>query len=189
MLPQDQECAISEAACCGDLYTIAAHLLENVHEALLDCYQGVPCPLDDLNAYVTLGGGDDSITDALTVAFASAAASQGSVRGGMMVPLTLQRATFTVRLRESGWPRATVEQGVIVPPSPSLQNALARHAYAHGEKMYRTLLWMQSNRQLIPSSVRGCSNPSVGPLTPLSPTFGVIGFTVPVTVDVPFGGG
>ncbi len=185
MLPTEATCDIPEGACCTDLFTVAEHILSSVHGQLLDCF-GADCA--ELPAYVTMGEGDDGVRDALTVAFTTVAPSGGSARQNVQLPITLQRATFIMRLKESGWPMVQIVNAEIVPPQPDRQNALARHAFAHAEKMYRTLLWLKATRTLVPSGV-GCTQTSIGPLTPLRPTSGVVGFTSTITLDLPWGGG
>jgi hypothetical protein len=181
------DCANPPEVCCVDLHAIATHLLTNVFDALLPCFAGVEC--DPLQAYVTLGNGDDGVADALSVAFTTMSPSQASAPGGRLLPLPLVRAQFTIRLLESGWPTAQVADGTIIAPDPVAQNEAARQSYAHGEAMYRKLLHMNSQRALMPDSVRGCGNIALAPLTPLPPRGGVVGWVTAVTVDVPFGGG
>jgi hypothetical protein len=164
--------------CCTDLYSIAAHLLAAVYDALKACCtEGC----DELAAYVTLGNGDDGVKDALTVQFTTVAASPNTRAGGF----GLYRATFQVILRESGWPTARVEDDSIILPQPSEQAAAAQYIYARGEAIHRKLTYMQASRTLVPTGTV-CVAATVGTMNPLNPLGGVVGWSVPVTTDLPW---
>lgn len=179
-------CDADMDACCVDLGDIAAHILDRVYAAVAACYDDEclkPAP------YLTMGNGDDGVGDALTVSFSAAELSPDSVRNGAALRLPMVVARFVVRLHESGWPTATTAGDVVRPPDPADQNRAAQQAYAHGEKMYRTLLGMNARREMLPASVKGCGPASVGPLTPVPPRGGVVGWTVTVQIPVAWGGG
>lgn len=181
-------CSPSELTCCTDLFDIANNLLEKVGQAVNGCISGGDCPGETLSMYVTMGGGDDAIANALTVEFDTSTPTPGSTSGaGRALPIVIARTTFTVRLKESGWPMVHTHQNTISSPTPVEQHAAARHAFAHGELMYRTLLQMRATNTIVPSSVRGCLNVTVGSLLPLRPLGGIIGFTAQVMVDLPWG--
>lgn len=181
-------CAEDPAVCCVDLFAIATHLLTSSYDALAPCFEGIECA--PLAAYVTMGGGDDGVVDALTVEINQTAPVAVAGAGGRTLPLPAVRAAFTVRLRESGWPTVRVgENGQIFPPDPVTQNRAARQALAHGEKLYRNLLHLNATRNIIPEGVAGCGAPTLGALTPITPLGGVVGWFVPITVDVLWGGG
>ena len=76
-----------------------------------------------LSVYVAMGPGDDGIKDALTVNPTLVTASAGTRPGAP----GLYRASFDVRLRESGWPTAYVDGTVIQLPEPALQAARRQH--------------------------------------------------------------
>lgn len=186
MLPQ--ECDVSDVVCCSSLYAIADHLRSSVYTALLDCFDE-DCPSPPLTTYVTMGTGDDGVVDSLAVSFNGTLFSEGSnLAGGKLSPLPLVRGTFDVLLRESGWPTVNREGGVMHAPDPDRQHALARHAFAHGERMYRTLLSMHASRTLTPASIKGC-DASLGALIPLPPLGGTIGWRATVTAKLPWSGG
>lgn len=165
--------------CCDSLHNIALHLLSEVYEAVLACYPTGCC--EPLAAYVTLGRGDDGLTDALTVSAGTVSPSLGTQPGS----LGLWRATFTVMLRESGWPTARVEGDAIVLPSAAEQSVASRHVFSMGEAIHRRLAYLSSVRGLVPSGVR-CSNASIGPMVPVAPQGGVTGWQVDVIVDLPW---
>lgn len=186
MLPA--ECDVSDDVCCGSLFAQADHLRSSVYTALLECFDA-DCPSPPLTTYVTMGQGDDGVVDSLAVAFTGTLMSEGSTQaGGKLIMLPLVRAQFDVRLRESGWPTVHREGGVMHAPDPARQHALARHAFAHGERMYLKLLSMHANRTLVAPSIKRCSA-SLSNLLPLPPLGGTIGFYVVVTADMPWSGG
>jgi len=171
-------CDNTPEPCCVSLSDIANHLLSETFDALAEC--GVDA-CEGIVAYVTMGNGDDGISDALTVAFLSTTASPNTRAG----QLSLYRATFDVRLRESGWPTAVVEGKAIVLPDPAVQAAAARYMLGRGEAIHRRLAHLSTSRGLVPAGVR-CSNGSVGSLSPLAPQGGVAGWTTQVTIDLPW---
>jgi hypothetical protein len=186
-MPLSDDCGPLDL-CCTTLYDIAEHLLNSTYTAMRECYpSAAACPMDSWRKYVTMGSGDDGVDDALTVAFTLAAPR---TQGAITSPLAMYTAAFEVRLRERGWPTAWVETGgQIHAPDWTLASGKARQALAHGEKMYRHLIWLNNARGLTPASVPGCSNTQLGPLTPLPPLGGVVGFTVQLTMNVPWSGG
>lgn len=172
-------CDESAEPCCLSLSDIANHLLLSVFDALKACCE-TGC--EGLSVYVAMGPGDDGIKDALTVNPTLVTASAGTRPGAP----GLYRASFDVRLRESGWPTAYVDGTVIQLPEPALQAAASRYILGRGEAMHRKLASMASSRGLTPPGVR-CANGSIGPLTPITPQGGVVGWLVTVTVDLPWG--
>jgi hypothetical protein len=171
-------CATAEP-CCDALYDTATHLLTETYDALMVCYPQDCC--SPLVAYVTMGNGNDGVVDSLTVTFGQIASSPNTRPGNF----GLYRATFFVRLAESGWPVARVDGETIIAPPPAEQAQAARHVYAMGEAMHRKLTYLQGVRRLVPDGVR-CSNASVGIMQPVGPSGGVAGWSVPVVVDMPW---
>lgn len=171
-------CADTEP-CCVSMYDIALHLLTETFDAVSACYPGT-C-VEPLRAYVTLGDGDDGIVDSLTVSAGTTVASPNTIPGSF----GLWRATFNVRLRESGWPTARVEGDAIMLPPPEEQAIAAKHVFSMGEAIHRRLSYLMSNRRLVPDGVR-CSNATLGAMLPLNPQGGVVGWVVPVIVDLPW---
>lgn len=168
--------------CCPAVFDIADHILAEVFIALQEC-MSAECP--GLIAYVTMGAGDDTIADSVTVELNSitpSASSSGSNQ--RQLPFSIQRVDYTVRLRETGWPMPKVVNNQIVAPDPVLQNKAAQQAFSHGEKMFRKLWALHSSKQLTPTGTR-CLGTRVGQLLPMRPDGGRVGFTVNVTVDLP----
>lgn len=185
-MPLVDDCEL-DAQCCTSLFDVCQYALDQAYGALTTCYPDpLNCPLTDWRKYVTMGPGNDAIDDALTVAFVSAAPK---TQGSQTLALALYQAKFEVRLRERGWPLVSVDAGGEVhPPDWQQQSNRALQALAHGEKIYRHLIWLNNQRALPPPSFR-CSNAQIGVLTPLLPLGGVVGFTVPFTLDMPWSGG
>lgn len=171
-------CGLTPEPCCVSLSDIANHLLSETFDALGQCGEDA---CEGILAYVTMGNGDDGVVDSLTVAFISTTAS-ANTRAGQ---LGLYRATFDVRLRESGWPTAVVEGKQIALPDPAVQAVAARYMLSRGEAIHRRLASLSTSRGLVPAGVR-CSNGSVGALSPLAPQGGVVGWTMQVTIDLPW---
>lgn len=184
MAVPEPNCSASSSVCCTTLYDTAEFLLTTVAEALRDCIP-TECDTPPLDCYVTMAG-DDANPNALTVEIESVSPSGGTAqgKGGMQRGLGLYRATFAVRLRESGWPMAYVDDEVIVAPDPALQHFASRHLYSHGEKMYRTLLHMLNTPGGLTPDGLTYASASVTPLIGLLPTAGVAGFVTSVTLDM-----
>lgn len=178
MIPSST-CA-ADTPCCLELHSIANHLLVETYDAVMACYPGVEC-CPPLSAYVTLGEGDDGIVDSLTVSIRSIASSVNTRPG----QLGLWRATFAIRLSESGWPTARREGTAILMPEPEAQAVAIRHVLSMGEAIHKRLSNLQTRRGLVPDGIR-CSNASLGGMTPVGPRGGVAGWLVPVTVDLPW---
>jgi len=185
MLPNG-DCVVSEEVCCTNLYDIAQHILSGLYEGMLECFQPTQCDPGGLLAYVTMGDGDDLVLDALTVALTSVDPSFNTVARNETSPFGLYRATFTIRLLESGWPMAYEENGEIFVPDPVAQNAMARHAYAHGERMYRRLTYMASHGECVPAGM-SCSKVEVSALRAMNPQGGSIGWETTLVLALPWG--
>lgn len=182
-------CDIPTDVCCTSLYDSAYHLLTELYDDLSHCYPPDPCGNGPLLAYVTHGYGDDGIRDALTVAILGVSTTAKSQDGqGRTIPLAAMRGDFEVRLRESGWPMVKRENDVITPPDPALQNELAKHSYAHGEKLYRKMRGLIFSRMTTPASEPQFSFSQLGPLIPLTPLGGVVGWTFRIQVDLVWNG-
>lgn len=186
MLP-GPDCGANEDVCCNVLYDVAYHILVSVHDSLVACFPQDGCSTIPV-AYVTMGGGDDGVRDALTVAIIEAVPSPKSLDpNGRMVGIPLYRCAYEVRLKESGWPMVERNENSISPPDPVRQNSQARHAFSHGERIYRKLNNMLITKTMTPSTVAQYSTVQLGRLTPLRPLGGVVGWVIPVSVDLPWG--
>lgn len=186
MLP-DGDCLTAQVVCCTSLYDIAYHILAEVHKDLVQCHEPSPCSPGWIT-YVTMGDGDDAVMDALSVSVVNVRPSPNSQTGGKLSPASAFLADFRVRILEAGWPMVREENGELFQPDPVEQNALARHAFGHGERMYRTLISKIANGQIVPNGMN-CMSPVLGPLTPIKPAGGTVGWRADVTLTLTWGGG
>ena len=183
-------CDNAPEVCCTSLFDTAEFLLYSVRDALDDCLPGTDCGCDPLDYYVTFSG-DDGNDNALTVEIQTVSPSPGTLtgKGTMQRGVSLYRAAFVLRLRESGWPITQVEGNVIVAPDPQAQHFASKHAYAHGERMYRKLSSMIATPGgMAPDGVIYTSA-QLQPLHALLPTTGVAGFFTTVILDMHWGQG
>lgn len=177
---QADSCLPVDDQSCNWLARISQHLLEQTYSAISGCFNG-GCE-GEVTAYITTGQGDDGVMDALTVALLAIDPSALTISKGP----SLWRATFDVRLRESGWPVVRVADGVIVPPPPEEQAMAVSQLLAHGEAIHRRLSSLKASSSLTPPGMT-CSQATIGSLTPIFPQGGVAGWTVLVTIDLPWG--
>lgn len=165
---------------CSVLWQISNHLLCKVDEALSTCF--MPGCDRGIVAFVTTGQGDDGITDKLTVNFLQADPSVNTTYTGP----GLYRATWIVRLHESGWPVVRAGEHSISAPPAEEQERAVQQLLAHGEAMHKRLTHMQASKQMTPPGQR-CLSSLVGQMTPVFPSGGVAGWEIQVTIDLPWG--
>lgn len=166
---------------CSTLDEIANHLLCKAYEALNSCFVGGSCE-GEVAAYVTSGQGDDGVTDKLTVAVLQMTPSVLTVETGP----GMYRALFEVRLHESGWPTVRNENGTIIPPPPEEQALASSQLLAHGEAIHRRLTHLRATKKIAPPTLP-MLNSLVGDMVPVFPQGGVAGWTVNVTIQLPWG--
>ena len=168
---------------CSVLWQIADYLLCKTYEAVGSCFAGACCD-GQISAYVTTGQGDDGIVDQLTVSLLQI---DPSVLTASIGP-GLYRATFLVRLHESGWPTARVDGDTVIPPAPEEQARAIQQLMAHGEAMHRRLTHLRASGQILPPGMNPPRlNSAIGQLAPVFPQGGVAGWTILVTIDLPWG--
>jgi hypothetical protein len=88
---------------------------------------------------------------------------------------------------ENGWPQIRADEfgEVIEVPDSDLINAIARHAYAHGEKMYRALVDGVQRNTLFPiSSFSNLGNVTLSGLQPIQPSAFSVGWGMSVQVQM-----
>lgn len=167
-------CDTSTAVCCSGVYDVADVILAEAMAALGEC--GEPdCP--GLAGYVTIGDGD-GVTDGLAVALESVSPAHRA----QSTKLSVNRAEYTVRLLESGWPIVQAVGSEIVMPAPEKQHVLSRHVMSHAEVVYRRLRHVVAHRDF--GSTR-TTWAEIGSLVPLPPKMGVVGFRMTIRVDIP----
>lgn len=174
-----ENCAPGEV-CCTSLFDVADNILQIAHCAVVGC-SVVDCDLDDIVGYVSMGERiEDPASDFLVVSLASVFPSPGSADavGNMQNPV--YRARFQVKLSETGWPMPTGDEDEIIPPEAALIHNVSRHAYAHGEAMYRALANALARKTL---NV-GCNDcfQSIESLRPSEPSGGTTGWVTYVTL-------
>jgi hypothetical protein len=92
-------------------------------------------------------------------------------------------------LTENGWPMIEANEfgEVINVPDSDLVNAIAMHAYSHGERMYRALVDSIQHNTLFPRS--GYSNVAkveIAGMRPIPPAAFTVGWQIPLAVQVTF---
>jgi hypothetical protein len=179
------DCAESAPPCCSTLHMLATHLLDVVVPGQIECASEQPCPNKELVAYVQHGTDfDDPLCDSLVVFLTSITSSPGSTSiNGTTVLAPVFRASYRVRLRESGWPMVEDDGDTIYVPDPQLVHRQSVHSYAHGERMFRDLANAHAHKRLVPS---GCSVVRIGDFLPLFTSGGCVGWEIEITVDVPW---
>jgi len=181
----DANCNIPEEACCNALYETAVHLLNVVYPDLIDCIGEPECPVQSIQPFVQHGvEPDDPLCDTLIVYIVNISTSTGSttLAGGLALA-PKYRVTYRMRLRESGWPMAYAVDEQIYAPDPAVVNAIARHSYAHGERMFRSIANAHAQRALAPGS---CSVVNIGEFRPVPVGAYCVGWEIDITLDVPW---
>lgn len=174
-----EDCAPGEV-CCTSLFDVADHILQIAFCAVAGC-SVVECDLEEIVGYVSMGERiEDPASDFLVVSLSSVSPSPGSADqvGNMQNPT--YRARFQVKLSETGWPMPTGDEDEIIPPLPSLMQNASRHAYAHGEAMYRALANALA-RKTLNVSCADCYQ-QIEPLRPVEPSGGTVGWVTYVTL-------
>ena len=177
-LPHER-CAPGEV-CCTSLFDVACTIRDVAIAAVEGC-SVVDCDLPGLASYVSMGQQiADPEADFLVVSMTSIgpAPSSADRTGNMIQPLF--RATFQVKLLETGWPQPYGDGEEILVPSPVLVENVTRHSMAHGEAMYRALGNALTSRMLTPDP--SCFQ-RIEPLQPIEPSGGTTGWITYITVD------
>lgn len=102
-------------------------------------------------------------------------------RIGMELPGAQSAMTVGIKLMESGWPQLGDLADNALPPLSAI-NAMAYHSTAHAERITRRL-WNALSTGALPS---GCAFKDVGPLQPVAPSSGLVGWTWSVLLMTPW---
>lgn len=178
------------SVCCDTFWLLGERIRTVASQALADCM--VP-ECADRTFYAYQSEGDrtqDPLGECLIVNFIRASVRSTDRAAGGVQPIVVTRTEFRVELLENGWPILGVSDGGITPPDREMIYALAKHARAHAEKMWRALLHAAATtnqtERLYPTS----TNPhvmnrgvGVGDLQPLPRPGPQIGYYMTMTVD------
>lgn len=181
-LPNEECYPDDDSVCCDMLYEIGSRILDVVMCALADCIPITPCGANELKGYLTVGREvQDPTSDYVAVSLTQANPTPRSMDENGNRKINLLRAQYQVRLLETGWPQPQGDFEDIFYPTPEQYMIAARHSYAHGEVMYRALLVAD---RLNPYCKRDCYT-QIGPLTPVEPRGGSVGWETYVITDYP----
>lgn len=178
-------CDIPLDVCCTSLFDVAEHVLDIVLPAVNDCLTPSECSDTPMIAgYVSMGTQiQDPVADYVVVSLQTISTSPGSRDAVGRMQLPMYRATYQVRLLETGWPTAESSGEEIWVPSPEQVHDISRHAYAHGERMFRALADALVRKTLGPGA---CTFTAIGQLFPIEPSGGTVGWQTTVEIGIPF---
>lgn len=163
---------------------MAASILDIAYTAVANC-STFDCPTPELVGYVSMGAQiADPHADFLVVSLqtVSAAPEAGAGRGNHLLPI--YRASFQIKLLETGWPTPWGDGETINYPDTVLVNDVTRHSMAHGEAMYRALGNALATN-VLPGDAQAFRR--LEPLRPLEPSGGATGWVTNLTIGTEFG--
>ena len=183
---------ISSDVCCDTIWLMGERIRTVALDAVLTCVDD-DCANEAITSWQTEGDRSGSVKgNTLVVSFVTAAlAPSGQRRSGSPRPTPITRASFRVELRETGWPFITERASVqsIKLPDPQIVHAVAKHARAHGERMWRALLNAGSTTVPAQRMFDPLYNPhimdkgvGIGTLRP-RPSANMVTYEVDITVD------
>jgi hypothetical protein len=108
-------------------------------------------------------------------------ASATGQRTGLVMPAAQSFMTVGIKLMENGWPQIGDPEANSLPSFEAI-NAMAYHSTGHAERITRAL-WNALSTGALPS---GCSFKDVGPVQPVAPSGGQVGWTWSVLLLVPW---
>jgi len=181
-----EHCAPGEV-CCTSLFDVAANILEIAHTAVVGC-SDCDCDLPPIVGYVSMGYRvEDPQADYVAVSLLSVFPSPRSADQSGNMQLPVYRASFQVKLLETGWPMPYGDGEEILVPDPDFVQNAARHSYAHGEAMYRALANALARKELN-LACRDCFQ-RIEPLQPVEPSGGTVGWMTNIVLGTSFGNG
>lgn len=188
------DCAenIPSTVCCDTFWLVGERIRSVAATAVLACMEE-KCD-ETFTTWQTHGSRIEwPHGESLIVTFVRATPKVSSRQtAGPLAPLVVTRAEYLVELRENGWPTISADPTqTIHTPEWERYNALAKHASAHGEKMWRALVNAASTttptkRMFHPSTNQHVLEKGVlvGDITPLDRPGPQAGYRVTVTVDM-----
>lgn len=188
-----QTCAddVPTDVCCTSIFDVADRLRAIACTAVESCIHP-SCNDRCFESYCSIGPSvPEPLGDALIVHMPDMTPSPGSRSntGNTLLGVSLQHARFDIFLTENGWPTAETDElgNVIEVPDRGLINAIARHAYSHGERMYRAVLDSYQKHVLFPPTFFPYIHKAdISGLRPVQPAAFTVGWTISVTVQMTF---
>lgn len=179
---------ISTDVCCSSIFDVADRI-RCVATGAVECCFDPSCADSPWRSYVSVGPRiPEPLGDALVVHCPGISPSLGSKStGNRLLPVGVHLATFDIVLTENGWPmiRANEFGEVIEVPDSNTINAIARHAYAHGEKMYRAVVDGVQRRTLFPvSTFPYLGEVDVSGLQPIQPAAFTVGWGMSLSIQM-----
>lgn len=177
-------------ACCSTFFDVADRVRSVAFNALVSC-QDPSCADREFRSYVTHGPQvQDPLGDSLVANLVSVAASTGSREASdRLLPVGLFVGRINLHLFETGWPQieANDAQRTLYVPDSDLVHAMARHSYAHGEKMYRAIVDGIQKRTLftLPANSH-IGQVDLSDLVPMEPGGPIVGWSVGLRVQMTF---
>lgn len=174
--------------CCPTLFDIADRIRCIATDAVLRCVDTRWCTERGFRSIVAMSPHADFFGDLLSVCLVDHSVDSASDERGKTLPVLLTRGDFRLELTETGWPVHELDEqdNLVYAPEADLINALARHAYSHGEAMHRALLDVAARRQFWTSNIGlptdRFSAFQVGSLRPLPPQGRLVGWGIDVRV-------
>jgi hypothetical protein len=174
--------------CCTTLYDVAARLCYVTTSAVCECFDP-SCADRDFRSFVSVGPQiEDPIGDSLIVhmpRIGSSPASSNSI--GALLPAAVHIADFEIRLLEFGWPTIEMDdmEQTISIPDAAYVNAISRHVYGHGERMYRALVDGIQHNTLVTLPAGFTGKLHLGDLVPQT-SGQLVGWNITVRLQITF---
>ena len=180
MLPEFCEGVDTPAPCCESLYTAAQAILTVAQGALEECAGEELCR--ELYGFVGAAEPHLAMQNYVAVWYTETTLEPQGNRSGALKTLMVQQptVTFTVKVSEGGYPTGEQVGTQIAEPSAAALDWAGKHALGHAEAVYR-----QTVDSLRTDHICGTLK-AIGPLRPLGPSGGVIGFAFSVALEIPW---
>lgn len=179
--------------CCDTWWLIGERIRTIAFAGVCQCIDP-SCVDREFSSYSTEGEIHSILGESLVISFLGAGISSGSsARSGAPRPTPITQARYRLELRENGWPLPVRVDGsteTIVQADWQMLHVLSKHARAHGEKMWRSLVQSVTTSDLTTMMFRPSLHPHIlqrgvilGDITPLPNTGPQCGYRMNVTVN------
>lgn len=169
--------------CCETIWHAANHILNQVAPPLMECISACDCCTGKFYAYVSQEAPEVLHGDYLAIWLVNLAPSQRSQSSTIttFTPANLLRATWALKLSESGYPKMESDLNA-VPNVPGFDQLhyMNRYVYSHGEKMLRLLIDAAARKVLTP---QGDTTFTLNSFGPTRPEAGSTGYQVNFVTD------